>query len=1161
MSQRIVLALGLITSGFISAQAQQWAYPARTSTAQANFSPPFYWIHGSPSADQMAPSSGTISVAGAPSPCYSFYKVLPMNAGNGYGINCADDAAVGDGKNIIYHVEAAFPSSNCSSDLIVSLTSSNCTIGGVVHGTAAACTALRNGFIDNKWSSVCYLTNNVGALHPNIQFAYVSGSNLRLYATAVRFTQLDAPCAKTGPCTVIGPVSTNNPYVTVAGVTNINDMYVAIYERTNGVENPNPIGLLSPPDIIEGTNQVPVAWDADSLGATIVAVQCSPTGQEGCHIYNSGYIVGGGANPSIRISLNCKTSEANLNVGPVGTASDSSGNTSLFFMPGPTNALQYPQSTGILVQPSTNWQTIIIDPRIVQKGWKWSGHTSGSALAASDHVDQWAGLESLIFQQDPANDTGPMDILIDNMYSGTNLLVDFDTAYSGATYTNGEYVVFYNPTNGYTGYPVGYSSGTPNSALVVSNNFALGGTNVEEVQWQWKSTGQNWFRFLLYNGADWNYPQIRMDAPFQFDILLLPKGATQAHGVGTFPPLGDQVACSGGTLTVEANITPPVDPTTGIPLPRTYTYQWSKNGTVIPDATDRIFIKPGLTTNDIATYSVVVTDQTGNSLTRSMMLTAVNPAIQIDSQPMDAGQQADGSGYASFFFYASAPAACPCDGSAPIAYQWLLNGEPLADNGANISGATTTSLSIYPTYYTNAGTYSCLATNTCTGEYVLSTNASLCVMPNVAVAAPCSPGGLLDLDWTNKPASYPPNPAFTGAPAATNAIYGMPSAPIDFNWDTGSFSPGFYPDATNNFTLRFVGSFQAPYDPGAGQLYTFYTRSDDGVRLWVDGQLIIDSWNNQSPTTHSGSIMLTTNKPVDFILEYFENSGGALLQLSYSSLSQPTTVIPASQLCPAVPGQLGGGGIPPLVTLTTPVAAWLSFPVTLSAAVTAEDAIIDNVQFYDNDTNLLATIPAPGPYTASWTPPALGPYSITARVNYNSGTSKLNTPARALTVYPVPTITLTAPVDGATFTPPADIPLAATVETNSAAIDSVKFYQGTTEIGTGLSATWSGVDAGSYEVYAVLTYNTSTTLNSLTNTVVVSQPVTCVDSIGITNVAGAMDLGYTGGSGSQFVLLMSADVTAPISAWTPVATNTATPSYFHITPGTDPAAFYRVKSE
>jgi hypothetical protein len=57
-------------------------------------------------------------------------------------------------------------------------------------------------------------------------------------------------------------------------------------------------------------------------------------------------------------------------------------------------------------------------------------------------------------------------------------------------------------------------------------------------------------------------------------------------------------------------------------------------------------------------------------------------------------------------------------------------------------------------------------------------------------------------------------------------------------------------------------------------------------------------------------------------------------------------------------------------------------------------------------------------------------------------------------------------------------------------------------------------------------------------------------------------LSYSGGAGSQFVLLKSASAVAPLSSWTRVATNAVTPSSFTIPAvGTGTPVFYRIKSE
>jgi hypothetical protein len=112
---------------------------------------------------------------------------------------------------------------------------------------------------------------------------------------------------------------------------------------------------------------------------------------------------------------------------------------------------------------------------------------------------------------------------------------------------------------------------------------------------------------------------------------------------------------------------------------------------------------------------------------------------------------------------------------------------------------------------------------------------------------------------------------------------------VNYNWGSGSPAAGI---AADTFSARWTGKLKPRYS----QTYTFYTTSDDGVRLWINGQLIIDQWNDHSPTTHSGTIALQANQLYDIRLEYYENGGGAVMKLEWQSASQAREVVPLSQL-------------------------------------------------------------------------------------------------------------------------------------------------------------------------------------------------------------------------------------------------------------------------
>lgn len=116
-------------------------------------------------------------------------------------------------------------------------------------------------------------------------------------------------------------------------------------------------------------------------------------------------------------------------------------------------------------------------------------------------------------------------------------------------------------------------------------------------------------------------------------------------------------------------------------------------------------------------------------------------------------------------------------------------------------------------------------------------------------------------------------------------------ARVDYEW--GAYSPpGIGPDT---FSARWTGKVK----PKHSETYTFYTTSDDGVRLWVDGQLVVNNWTDHAPTENSGQITLTAGQLYDVRMEYYERGGGALVKLGWSSPSQARQTVPQSRLYPA----------------------------------------------------------------------------------------------------------------------------------------------------------------------------------------------------------------------------------------------------------------------
>jgi hypothetical protein len=120
---------------------------------------------------------------------------------------------------------------------------------------------------------------------------------------------------------------------------------------------------------------------------------------------------------------------------------------------------------------------------------------------------------------------------------------------------------------------------------------------------------------------------------------------------------------------------------------------------------------------------------------------------------------------------------------------------------------------------------------------------------------------------------------------------------VDFTWASGAPVAGI---AADTFSVRWTGQVEPPVTG----TYTFYTVSDDGIRLWVNGQQLVNRWTNHAPIEDSGVITLTAGQRYDIRMEFYENGGSATARLLWSGPSTPKAVIPSARL-------FAQGGTPP----------------------------------------------------------------------------------------------------------------------------------------------------------------------------------------------------------------------------------------------------------
>ncbi|MEM8947466.1 MAG: carbohydrate-binding domain-containing protein [Planctomycetota bacterium] len=121
---------------------------------------------------------------------------------------------------------------------------------------------------------------------------------------------------------------------------------------------------------------------------------------------------------------------------------------------------------------------------------------------------------------------------------------------------------------------------------------------------------------------------------------------------------------------------------------------------------------------------------------------------------------------------------------------------------------------------------------------------------------------------------------------------------LNYDWGSGSPDPRI---GSDTFSIVWTGQIEALYS----ETYTFEVGIDDGIRLWINDTLVIDEFQDQN-TTHTGQISLQGGIRNDIRIEYYENGGGARMQLRWSSPSQSFEVVPQTQLYSDPPSNIDG---------------------------------------------------------------------------------------------------------------------------------------------------------------------------------------------------------------------------------------------------------------
>lgn len=217
-----------------------------------------------------------------------------------------------------------------------------------------------------------------------------------------------------------------------------------------------------------------------------------------------------------------------------------------------------------------------------------------------------------------------------------------------------------------------------------------------------------------------------------------------------------------------------------------------------------------------------------------------------------------------------------------------------------------------------------------------------------------------------------------------------------------------------------------------------------------------------------------------------------------SGMTNPIKIVMNANKTVTATFTYGQSNTAPTVSITSPANnATFTAPasITINANAADADGTVSNVQFFNGATLLGSD--AAAPYSFTWTNVPAGTYTLTAKATDNANAVTTST-AVTVVVNPVvntpPTVSITSPVNNATFPAPASITINANAADANGTVTNVQFFNGTTLLGSDASApysfVWTNVAAGTYTLTARTTDNAGAITTSAAITVTVS--VACI---------------------------------------------------------------------
>ncbi|SNR52383.1 RICIN domain-containing protein [Hymenobacter mucosus] len=232
---------------------------------------------------------------------------------------------------------------------------------------------------------------------------------------------------------------------------------------------------------------------------------------------------------------------------------------------------------------------------------------------------------------------------------------------------------------------------------------------------------------------------------------------------------------------------------------------------------------------------------------------------------------------------------------------------------------------------------------------------------------------------TGLTAVYFSNGSLAGAPVLKRL-----DAAVDFRWGMGSPAEELPAD---NFSVRWEGLVSAP---STGN-YKFAVNSPDGVRLWVNGRKVLDTWNGRGSMKIDGAtISLAAGEKTTIKLEYYNEDGEARVQLQWMPPGQATQPIPSTNLYP-----VGSPTTPDLAGPAKPAVAATVAPARAAAAPTKITPAAD--QPADKSSKKAAAVAKAAPVAAPVaTTPAATALITTTKSTAKPGGAPISNPTKVV---------------------------------------------------------------------------------------------------------------------------------------------------------------------